>query len=319
MDLRRKPSSLYAHFVFYPNQTFEGKAVEQCEYVREKLQAIFAENNVDYVIGAHLFQCYKQCGYKNDDVRCVLAVSPNNQTGRFPAGKCYNLPEPRDCFTTNNHIHILVNAPSTIAALDVDSKQGTSAKKAEKMEAVPFKNSKMTKEEEEGDNKEARAGQSNEHNISSTRTPLKTENTIGPKKHGSQEIFNGMRKFPDEETCGTNEAFPTKENTVNWQVEEIIRQIQDFFSLNLKMKRELGSFSVQQRTVWCPYMIISSFLCYLNDGFTLVEGNTFLTKMMEERNRQSADYANRELYPKRSPELTAKVLWDFHCVWGHEI
>ena len=137
MVFRPKPSSLYAHFVFYPKQTFGGKAVEQCEYVREKLQAIFAENNVDYVIGAHLFQCYKQCGYENDAIRCVLAVSPNNQTGRFPAGKCYILPEPRDCFTTNNHVHILVNAPSTDAALDVDSKQGTSAKKAEKWK--PFR------------------------------------------------------------------------------------------------------------------------------------------------------------------------------------
>ena len=132
MDFRQKSSSLYAHFVFYPNQTFERKAVEQCEYVREKLQAIFAENNVDYVIGAHLFQCYKQCGYKNDDVPCVSAVSPNNQTGRFPAGKCYVLPEPRHCFTTDKDIHILVNASSTISALDVDSKQGTSPKKAEK-------------------------------------------------------------------------------------------------------------------------------------------------------------------------------------------
>ena len=62
MELRRNSSSFYAHFVFYPNQTSEGKAVEQCEYVREKPQAIFPENNVEYVIGAHLFQCYKQCG-----------------------------------------------------------------------------------------------------------------------------------------------------------------------------------------------------------------------------------------------------------------
>ena len=160
----------------------------------------------------------------------------------------------------------------------------------------------MTKEEEEGDNEEARAGQSNEH-ISSTRSPLKTENTIGAKKHRSQEVFNGMRKFLDEERCSTNVVFPTKENTVNWRLEGIFRLIQDFFSLNLKMKRELGSFSVQQRTVWCPYSIFSSFLCCMNDGFTLVKGDTFETKMMEERNRQSADYANRELYPKRSPKL----------------
>ena len=35
----------------------------------------------------------------------------------------------------------------------------------------------MTKEEEKGDNEEARGGQSNEH-ISSSRVPLKIENTI---------------------------------------------------------------------------------------------------------------------------------------------
>ena len=186
------------------------------------------------------------------------------------------------------------------------------------MEAVPFKKSKMTREEEEGDNEEARAGQSNEH-ISSTRAPLKTENTIGAKKHGSQEVFHGMCKFPDEDRCGTTEVFPTKENTVNWRLKGLIRLIQDFFSLNLKMKRELGSFSVQQRTVWRPYLIFSSFSCCMNDDFTLVKGNTFQTKMMEERKRQGADYANRELYLKRSPKLRAKVLWDFHCVWGHEI
>ena len=56
----------------------------------------------------------------------------------------------------------------------------------------------------------------------------------------------------------------------------------------------------------------------MNDGFTLLKGNTFQTKLMEERKRQSADYANRELYTKRSPKLRAKVLWDFLCVWGHE-
>ena len=106
--------------MFYPNQTFNGKAVEQCVYVREKLPARFVENKVDYIIGAHLFQRYKQCGYKNDEVRCVLPVSPNNQTGHFLAGKCYIVPEPRDFFTTNNHNHILVNAPSTIGAPDVD-------------------------------------------------------------------------------------------------------------------------------------------------------------------------------------------------------
>ena len=127
-----------------------------------------------------------------------------------------------------------------------------------------------------------------------------------------------MRKFL-EDTCATNVVFPTKENTVCWRLEGIIWIKEDFFSHNLKIKRELRSSSVQQRTVWCPYSIFNSFVCCMNDGFTLVKGNTFVTKMMEERKRQSGDYAKRELYPKRSSKLRANVLWDFHCVRGHDI
>ena len=55
MDFRRKSSSLHAQFVFYINQTFK-KAFKQWLYVRIKAQAFFAENSVDYVMGAHPFQ-----------------------------------------------------------------------------------------------------------------------------------------------------------------------------------------------------------------------------------------------------------------------
>ena len=142
-------------------------------------------------------------------VRCALAVSPNNQTGRFPAGKAYILPEPRVCFTNNNHFLILVNAPLTIAALDVDSTQGTSAKKAEKMEAAPIKKSKWQKRSYRVTTKRREVDSvMNTSHQQEHRWRLKIQ--LDPKKHGCQEVFNGMRKFL-KETCGTNEVFPTKE------------------------------------------------------------------------------------------------------------
>ena len=42
---------------------------------------------------------------------------------------------------------------------------------------------------------------------------------------------------------------------------------------------------------------------------TLV-GDIFNNQRIEERLRQTADYAKRELYPKRSPKMRAKILWE---------
>ena len=64
-----------------------------------------------FVNGGHLFCCYQQCGFKDDGVQCVQDLSPYLQSGRFPAGRCYILPDPRDSTATDSHIHILVFLP----------------------------------------------------------------------------------------------------------------------------------------------------------------------------------------------------------------
>ena len=112
MDFRKKSSNLYAHFVFYPNKIFERKVLDQCNFARDHLRGLFIENNTDFVIGTHLFNCHKQCGFKGDGVQCTQDVSSSSQFGPFPAGRCYILSEPRDLITTDNHLHILVYAPS---------------------------------------------------------------------------------------------------------------------------------------------------------------------------------------------------------------
>ena len=111
MDFRRKSTSSYAHFVFYPNSNMEGKAVRQCMFVRDSLKEIFTLEQVSFLIGAHLFCCYKQCGYKDDDVDCLREVSTGNLSGRFPAGKCHILPDAQGRSTSDNHLHILVYVP----------------------------------------------------------------------------------------------------------------------------------------------------------------------------------------------------------------
>ena len=111
--------------MFYPNQIFERKAVDQCNFVRDHLRGLFIENNTDCVIGAHLFSCYKQCGFKGNGVQCTQDVSSSSQFGRFPAGRCYILSEPRDSLTSDNHLHILVFAPPTTTEYKPVVSEGT--------------------------------------------------------------------------------------------------------------------------------------------------------------------------------------------------
>ena len=67
----------------------------------------------------------------------------------------------------------------------------------------------------------------------------------------------------------------TRETNLNWQLEGVVRQIQKLFSIDLKNKDEFGSFSVQQRNVWGPYSLWTSFVFAAEDGFTTIVGNTF--------------------------------------------
>ena len=83
----------------------------------------------------------------------------------------------------------------------------------------------------------------------------------------------------------------------------MVRQVQHFFQVTMRDREDLGSFVVHQRNVWCPYSIWSSFFSCINDGFTAVVGDIFNNQMIEERLRQTVDYANRELYPKSPQKL----------------
>ena len=106
---------------------------------------------------------------------------------------------------------------------------------------------------------------------------------------------------------------------VNWRLETVVRQVQHFFQVTMRDREDLSSFVVHQRNVWCPYSICASFFSCINDGFTTVVGDFFNNQMIEERLRHTADYANGELYPKRSSKVRTKILWELHCLWNERL
>ena len=294
MEFRRKSSFLYAHFVFYPNPNSEDKAVKQCLYVREKLCEMFAARNVDYLMGAHLFSCYRQCGYNFDEVRCICDVSPQIQNDRF-LGRCYILPEPRDASTIDNHIHILVHVPAANST-GQQCKVGYDVS----VQSVAGKNPSAKRIKVEEAAQVSVSGNSGNLTVNERSADMPSA-TISPST------------LPVDTFRDSLDPVITTETNMNWQLEGVVRQIQKFFSIDLKNK-EFGSFSVQQRNVWCPYSLWTSFVVAAGDGFTTIVGNTFNYAMKMERKRQSADYANRELFPKRAPKMKARVLWELHCI-----
>ena len=84
----------------------------------------------------------------------------------------------------------------------------------------------------------------------------------------------------------------------------------------MKSSREIFRF---YKTVWCMYSIISSSFSCMRDGLTMTQGNTYVTKKIEEIMRQNADYEKRKMYAKRFPKLKVKILLDFFCVWAYEL
>ena len=306
MEFRRKTSSLYSHFVFYPNQKFEKKAVAQCLFVRNSIRKLLTDVGAGFVIGGHLFCCYKQCGFKDDGVQCVQDLSPYLQSGRFPAGRCYILPDPRDSTTTDNHLHILVFLPPE----QLQKKDGI----CKESHLEPGNNSKKFK-------LELKANPCDEE-LSSTKlgdsdSIMKYELDNREQQTSSDKQKSGV----SGEGCQLSKRgspFLVRETAVNWELESTVRKIQQFFQTTLRNKEEFGSFHVQQRNVWCPYSIWSSFWGCTNDNFRLLHGNIFEKQMADERNKQSTGYANRELFPKREPKMRAKVTWELHCIWENE-
>ena len=304
MDFRRKSSSLYCHFVFYPNSNFERKAVDQCHFVRDSLRDLLLESGVDFLIGGHLFSCYKQCGFKDDGVACIQTLSPSLQSGRFPAGKCYILPDAQDSTTLENHIHCLVFAPAK-----EPEERGLANKVAQPLDPMT-KNNKKTKLDTATNAKPKEENcfqEAFEHD-----TALQAELESDEQNNESNSRRHLANKTPSPTVARDTVT------SVNWEQENIVRKIQHFFHHTLGKMEQYGSFYVQQRSVWCPYSIWSSFWGCINENFTFMHGDVFENLMPEERKRHTADYANRELYPKRAPKMRAKVVWEFHCLWQNE-
>ena len=53
------------YFVFYPTNDCEKEAIEQCDHILEELFVMLQREHIDFVIGAHVFNCSKQCGFPN--------------------------------------------------------------------------------------------------------------------------------------------------------------------------------------------------------------------------------------------------------------
>ena len=109
MEFRQGATRNYAHFVFYPTNDCEKGAIEQCDHILEELCAMLQREHIEFVIGAHVFNCLKQCGFPN--AVCVTRKTSQNQH-RVPnsAQRCNlmsstNKEAPELC---ENHLHLLI-------------------------------------------------------------------------------------------------------------------------------------------------------------------------------------------------------------------
>ena len=108
MEFRQGAKS-YAHFVFYHTNDCEKGAIEQCDHILEELCVMLQREHIEFVIGAHVFSCLKQCGFPN--AVCVTQKTSQNQH-RFAnsAQRCNlmlstNKEAPEFC---GNHLHFLI-------------------------------------------------------------------------------------------------------------------------------------------------------------------------------------------------------------------
>ena len=216
--------------------------------------------------------------------------------GRFPSGRCYILPEPRDASTIDNHIHILVHVPAAITT-GQQYKIGYDVS----VQSVAGKNPSAKRIKVEEAAQVSVSGNSGNLNVNEKSADLPSP-AISPST------------LPVDTFRDPLDPVVTGETNMNWQLEGVVRQIQIFFSIDLKNKQAFGSFSVQQRNVWCPCSLWTSFVVAAEDGFTTIVGNIFNYAMKMERKRQLADYANRELFF----EMKARVLWELHCISMHQ-
>ena len=65
MDFGQGATRNYAHFVFYPTNDCDKGAIEQCDHILEELCVILQREHIEFLIGAHVFNCLKLCGFPN--------------------------------------------------------------------------------------------------------------------------------------------------------------------------------------------------------------------------------------------------------------
>ena len=61
LEFRQDATRNKAHIVFYPTNDCEKGAIEQCDHILEELCVKLQREHIEFVIGAHVFNCLKQC------------------------------------------------------------------------------------------------------------------------------------------------------------------------------------------------------------------------------------------------------------------
>ena len=95
---------------------------------------------------------------------------------------------------------------------------------------------------------------------------------------------------------------------VIWTLEGAVQTVREFFGNHL-CTEGLSGFRVIQKQVWCPFSIFAVFCSYQN-FFTSRYGEVFL-KTFKKAWISNSDH--RRHFPKRSPVLWSKTLWEINC------
>ena len=95
---------------------------------------------------------------------------------------------------------------------------------------------------------------------------------------------------------------------VNGTLERAVQTVREFSGQRL-CTEGLSGFQVIQKQVWCPFSIFAVF-CSHQNSFTSIYGEVFL-KTFKKARISNSDH--RRHFPKRSPVLRSKTLWEIHC------
>ena len=143
----------------------------------------------------------------------------------FPSGRCYILPEPKDASAIDNHFHILAHVPAvTTTGQHFKVSCDVSVESVARTNPSP----KRIKVE-----KAAQVSVSgNSGNLS-----------VKEKRADSNSPTISSSKLPVDTFRDPLDPVATRETNMNWQLEGVVRQIQNVFRIDLKNKKEeFGSF-----------------------------------------------------------------------------